>query len=155
LLDCDFCAALSGPLFDQRSKATDDEVRVAVEADRDVVVARQRGYELALRAGFSDARATVVATAVSEVARNIVRFARRGEVSMTILADDGASGVMVVAQDAGPGIDDIALALTEGHTTYGGFGLGLPGCRRLMDEFDITSEPGRGTTVTMTKWHRS
>ena len=154
LLDCDFCAALSEPLFDRRSKAVSDEVRIPVEADRDVVVARQRGRDLAVQAGFPPVDATVVSTAISEIARNIVRFARRGEVTVTILAEDGAVGLMVVAKDAGPGIPDLQRALTEGYSTYGGLGLGLPGSRRLMDEFDVTSEPGRGTTVTMTKWHR-
>lgn len=155
LLDCDFCASLSEPLLDRRSTVEPDDARVMVQADEDVVVARQRGREVALRAGFSDTEATVIATAVSEIARNIVRFARRGEVRLTILGDaEEADGVMVVASDAGPGIADVDLAVTEGYSTYGGLGLGLPGVRRLMDVFDITSEVGRGTTVTMTKWHR-
>ena len=153
LLDCDYCASMSGPLFDRRSKAAADEIRCVVAADRDVVHARQRGRELTVAAGFSATEATVVATAISEIARNIVRFARRGEVTVTRLENDGAHGIMVVAQDAGPGIADIQLAMTEGHSTYGGRGLGLPGCRRLMDEFEISSEVGRGTIVTMTKWH--
>jgi len=154
LLDCDFCATLSQPLMDRRSRATPDELRLPVRADRDIVVARQCGRELAIRAGFSATEATFIATAISEIARNIVRFARRGEITMTILADDGTSGVVVVGRDAGPGIADVKLALSEGYTTYGGLGMGLPGCRRLMDEFEITSEVGRGTTVTMTKWRR-
>ena len=155
LLDCDFCAAMSGPLFDRRAKDGADEVRTAVEVDADVVIARQRGHGLAKSAGFSATEATVIATAISEVARNIVRFARRGEVTITVLTEDAMTGIMVVARDVGPGIADIDLALTEGHTTYGGLGLGLPGSRRLMDEFEITSEVGRGTTVSMTKWHRT
>ena len=155
LLDCDFCASLSEPLLDRRSKAEPGEVRVVVGMDEDVVVARQRGREVAVEAGFSDTEATVIATAVSEIARNIVRFARRGEVRLTTLGDDDeAEGMMVVAHDAGPGIADVDLAVTEGYSTYGGLGLGLPGALRLMDEFDITSEVGRGTTVTMTKWRR-
>lgn len=155
LLDCDFCAAMSEPLFDRRTKAGAVEVRTTVEVDADVVVARQRGHELAVHAGFSVTEATVIATAISEIARNIVRFARRGEVTITILSEDGETGILVVAQDAGPGIADVDLALADGHTTYGGLGLGLPGSRRLMDEFEITSEVGRGTTVTMTKWRRT
>jgi len=153
LLECDFCAGVSEPLLDRRSKR-DDEVRVGVRVDADIVTARQKGRELAMRAGFSDSDATVVATAISEIARNIVRFARRGEVVMTMVADGDTSGVTIVARDAGPGIPDIDQAMVVGYTTYGGRGLGLPGTRRLMDEFEITSEPGRGTTVTMTKWHR-
>ncbi len=154
LLDCDFCAELSEPLLDRRSRVTSDEVRIPVQSDADIVVARQRGRDVAVQAGFSATEATVIATAVSEIARNIVRFARRGAVTTTIVSDGGIPGVTVVAQDAGSGISDLELALTEGYTTYGGLGLGLPGCRRLMDEFEITSEVGRGTTVTMTKWHR-
>ena len=155
LLDCDFCAALSEPLVDRRSRAAPDEAQVAVEVDRDIVVARQRGHDMAMDAGFSATESTVIATAISEIARNIVRFARRGNVTLTIVENDGVQGVLVVAQDAGPGIADLDTALEEGSTTYGGLGLGLPGCRRLMDQFEITSEPGRGTTVTMTKWKRS
>ena len=107
-----------------------------------------------MQAGFSETEATVIATAISEIARNIVRFARGGEVSIELVSDDDRRGVMIVARDAGPGIADIDRAMTVGYTTYGGRGLGLPGSRRLMDEFEISSEIGRGTTVTMTKWHR-
>ncbi len=154
LLDCDFCAALSEPLFDRSAKGSDNEKRVPVGADADIVVARQGGREVAVRAGFSETEATVIATAVSEIARNIVRFARRGDVTVSIVSNGSATGVMVVARDAGPGIDDVELALEVGFSTYGGLGLGLPGSRRLMDEFGIISEVGRGTTVTMTKWHQ-
>jgi len=154
LLDCDFCAALSEPLFDRSAKGSDNEKRVPVGADADIVVARQEGREVAVRAGFSETEATVIATAVSEIARNIVRFARRGDVTVSIVTNGSATGVMVVARDAGPGIDDVELALEVGFSTYGGLGLGLPGSRRLMDEFEIISEVGRGTTVTMTKWHQ-
>jgi len=154
LLDCDYCAVLSEPLFDRRPKADVDDVNIPVRVDADIVIARQRTREVALETGFSGTEATMIATAVSEIARNIVRFARRGEVTVSRVSEGEASGVMIVARDAGPGIADIDLAMTVGHTTYGGRGLGLPGSQRLMDEFDITSEVGRGTTVTMTKWHR-
>ena len=119
-----------------------------------VVVARQRGRELPLRAGFSRTEATVVATAISEVARNIVRFAATRPGDDEVVSREKRTGVKVVAQDAGPGIPELDDALREGKTTYGGLGLGLPGSRRLMDKFEITSEIGRGTTVTMTKWQR-
>ncbi len=155
LLACDFCADLSAPLLDRQAKAPEDAVRVGVRTDQDIVTARQRGREMAVEAGFADGEATLVATAISEIARNIVRFAHRGEVALSIIRRDDATGVAVVARDAGPGIADIDLALTDGYTTYGGLGLGLPGCRRLMDEFDISSEVGRGTTVTMTRWRRT
>ncbi len=154
LLDCDFCAALSGPLFERAARTSSEEVRVPVERDADIVRVRQRGREVAVGAGFPPTEATLIATAISEIARNIVKFARRGEIVVTVVDDAGTAGLTVVANDAGPGIADVELALTEGHTTYGGLGLGLPGARRIMDEFEITSEVGRGTTVTMTKWRR-
>ena len=153
LLDCDFCAVLSQPLLDRRARSRED-TSIQVRVDADIVVARQRGHEVAVEVGFSSTEATVIATAVSEIARNIVRFARRGEVTFTIVSDGDESGVTVVARDVGPGIPDIDLAMSEGYTTYGGRGIGLPGSRRLMDEFEVSSEIGRGTTVTMTKWHR-
>ena len=154
LLECEFCAAMSEPLFDRRLKGAPDEARIVVKSDPDIVTARQQGHAIALRAGFSTTEATVVATAISEIARNIVRFARRGEVTIAIVSDGDATGVTVIARDAGAGIVDIDLAMQEGYTTYGGRGLGLPGSQKLMDEFEITSEVGHGTTVTMTKWHK-
>jgi RNA polymerase sigma factor (sigma-70 family) len=153
LLGCDFCSAASEQLFDQRTKDA-GETRIPIRIDADIVTARQTGRDLAIHAGFSGTEATVIATAISEIARNIVRFARRGEVAITCLDDGERSGVRIVARDAGRGIADIDQAMMVGYTTYGGRGLGLPGSRRLMDEFEITSEIDRGTTVTMTKWHR-
>ena len=154
LLDCDFCAGLSESLFDRRPSDVDAEQRVAIRVDADIVRARQAGRDLATRLGFRAAEATVVATAISEVARNIVRFARRGEIALCAVADGDVPGVSVVARDAGPGIADLDQALEVGTTTYGGLGVGLPGCKAMMDEFEISSEIGRGTTVTMTKWRR-
>lgn len=150
LLECDLCARLSGPLLD-RSPERHDEVRVPIAADPDIVTARQAARELAIRAGFAGPDLTMLATAVSEVARNIVRFASGGEVSVELLARS-RTGIRVVARDTGPGIADIDRALQDGFSTYDGLGLGLPGARRLMDEFEIESEPGKGTTVSMTKW---
>jgi anti-sigma regulatory factor (Ser/Thr protein kinase) len=115
------------------------------------VAARQAARELAGRLGFSQTDLTLIATAVSEIARNIVRFADSGEIIVE-LVDRPRRGVQVVARDTGPGIEDVPRALTDGYSTYHGLGLGLPGARRLMDEFEIVSEVGRGTTVTMTKW---
>jgi anti-sigma regulatory factor (Ser/Thr protein kinase) len=88
---------------------------------------------------------------VSEVARNIVRFASSGEVVIEIL-EEPRPGIRIVARDVGPGIADVDRALQDGFSTYNGLGLGLPGTRRLMDEFGVVSETGHGTTVTMTKW---
>lgn len=152
LLDCEYCGVVSAPLLERRARATANEVRVVIDADRDVVTARQRGREIAARAAFSATQLTVISTAISELARNIVRFAKRGEIVVSLIGDDDAAGVTIVATDVGPGIDDVEQALEDGYTTYGGLGLGLGGCRRLMDEFAISSEVGRGTTVTMSKW---
>ncbi len=152
LLQCDLCARLSPPLM-ERGHSRDDEVRVPIASDGDVVAARQAARELAARLDFSRTDLTVIATAVSEVARNIVRFAGSGEVVIE-LVEEHRSGVRIVARDTGPGISDIEQALTDGYSTYHGLGLGLPGARRLMDEFAVFSEKGRGTTVTMTKWRQ-
>jgi anti-sigma regulatory factor (Ser/Thr protein kinase) len=119
------------------------------------VQARQRGREVAVRLGFSPTEATLLATAISEMARNIVKFAVRGQVVITEVAADARQGVTIVVRDVGPGIPDIDEAMLDGFSTYNGLGLGLPGARRLMDEFEVVSEAGRGTTVTMTKWRWS
>lgn len=152
LLECHLCARLSQPLVG-RGRQRDDMVRIRIQADADIVLARQGARELAARLGFSGTDLTVIATAVSEVARNIVRFASAGEVVVELL-EVPTRGVRVVARDTGPGIPDIEQALADGYSTYHGLGLGLPGARRLMDEFEVVSETGRGTTVTMTKWRQ-
>lgn len=155
LLECDFCAALAPALLDRRAGGPEDEVRVPVTRDADVVTARQRGREVAARVGFPPTEATLVATVISEVARNIVQYAERGEIQLCPVEQGQRDGIRIVARDVGPGIPDVTQALQDGYSTYrGGLGLGLPGSRRLVDEFDIVSEPGRGTTVTMTKWLR-
>lgn len=122
-------------------------------SDRDVVTARQQGRALALQAGFSESEATLIATAISELARNIVSYARQGAVTFKPLnGNRGAVGLRIVASDSGPGITDMSQALRDGYSSSGGLGLGLPGVRRLMDEFEIASTVGAGTTVTVTKW---
>jgi RNA polymerase sigma factor (sigma-70 family) len=150
LLECDLCARLSEPLMGRR-QAREDEVRVPVRSDADVVAARQAAREVAAGIGFSSTDLTAIATAVSEVTRNIVRFADSGEIVIDVL-EEPRRGIRLVARDVGPGIADVEQALRDGYSTYNGLGLGLPGARRLMDEFAVVSEPGRGTTVTMTKW---
>jgi anti-sigma regulatory factor (Ser/Thr protein kinase) len=137
----------------QRGQKRDDDVRVPIRTDSDIVSARQAAREQASRLGFSRAALTVIATSVSEMARNIVRFAAPGEIVVSLL-EHPRPGLRVVARDTGPGIPDVEQALRDGYSTYHGLGLGLPGARRLMDEFAIVSEPGRGTTVTMTKWQK-
>jgi len=131
-----------------------DEVRVAIDSDSDIVAARQKGRELAAQCGFPSTDLAVVATAISELARNIVRYAVRGEIILRLIDDNGRRGVEVVAADDGPGIPDVTLAMQDGYSTSGSLGLGLPGVRRLMDEFEITSDFGKGTTVTARKWKR-
>ncbi|MBI4502670.1 MAG: anti-sigma regulatory factor [Gemmatimonadetes bacterium] len=132
-----------------------EETLQPVSSDVDIVSARQKGRELAAKAGFSEGDQTVIAAAISEIARNILMYAKRGEVSVTLANSEDRIGVIVVARDQGPGISDVARALQDGYSTSGGLGLGLPGARRLMDEFEIHSAPGQGTTVTMKKWRRS
>ena len=131
------------------------ETRIAIESDADVVTARQRARELAGDLELSSTDQTLLATAISEVARNITHYATRGEVLLRVIRDgDGRAGIQVVASDDGPGIADIERALQDGYTTGGGLGLGLPGARRLVDDFDIKSTPSEGTTVTLVMWGR-
>ena len=131
------------------------EERIAIESDSDVVTARQRARELAAELELSSTDQTLLATAISEVARNITTYAVRGEVLLSIVRDNGGrEGIRVVARDDGPGIADLELALQDGYTSGGGLGLGLPGARRLVDEFEIESAPNMGTTVTLVKWSR-
>jgi serine/threonine-protein kinase RsbT len=129
-----------------------DEIRVPITSDSDMVPARAQGRALATELGFSRTDATLIATAISEIARNIVVHVGRGEITLEPLYENDRYGLLVVAQDAGPGIPDLEAALDHGSASGKGLGLGLPGARRLMDEFQIASEPGRGTTVTMKKW---
>jgi anti-sigma regulatory factor (Ser/Thr protein kinase) len=129
-----------------------DDVRVAVQSDADMVPARAEARALALRLGFSRTDATLIATAVSEVARNIVVHAGRGEILMSPVFEDVRYGLIVEATDQGNGIRDVEAALEHGYASRGGLGLGLSGVRKLMDEFDVRSELDRGTTVTMAKW---
>jgi len=130
------------------------EIRVAIHSDQDIVSARQEGRALATKLGFSGVDSTFIATAISELARNILAYAQKGEIVLRVIHGSGREGIVVVASDAGPGIRDIPQALRDGFSTSGSLGLGLPGVRRLMDEFEIKSQPGRGTTVSVKKWKR-
>lgn len=128
------------------------EVVLPIASDGDVVSARQHGRAMAEDAGFSAGDQTVIAAAISEVARNILTYARQGEIELRSERRSREMGIVVIARDAGPGIADLDLVMQDGYSTSGGLGLGLPGARRLMDEFDIQSGPGQGTVVTMVKW---
>ncbi len=132
-----------------------DELAITIASDVDVVSARQRGRELAEEVGFSAGDQTVIAAAISEIARNILNYARRGAITFRIVLDGDRSGIIIVASDQGPGIPDVPRAMQDGFSTSGGLGLGLPGARRLMDEFDVVSAPRQGTTITMKKWKRA
>jgi serine/threonine-protein kinase RsbT len=130
----------------------DTTVRVHVTSDRDIIAARHQARALAHDAGFGLADLAIVATAISELGHNALRYARAGDLDIEIVYDRGRHGIVIVASDQGPGIPDVDLALQDGYSTSGSLGLGLPGVRRLMDEFEIRSELGRGTTVTVRKW---
>lgn len=130
------------------------EVRVEIQREADIVLARQAGRQLAAQLGFSSTDQTLIATAISEVARNIVVYAQHGEIVLMRTDEDGRVGIAVIATDTGPGIDNKDLAMRDGYSTKNSLGLGLPGARRLMDDFSLDSEVGRGTTVTMKKWKR-
>ena len=132
-----------------------DEIRVAIRTDADVVTARQEARTLGAGLGFSSTDLTLLATAISEVARNITTYAGEGEVQLRALEQDGRRGIEVLATDEGPGIDDVELAMQDGYTTGNGLGLGLPGTRRLVDDFDLQTTPGVGTTVRLVKWIRA
>ncbi len=131
-----------------------DDVSVLINADGDLVRAREQGRVLAGQLGFQHSDLTLVATAISELARNILRYARRGEIVLRRAEDGGVPGIVIIARDEGPGIPDVNRAMEPGYSTAGGLGLGLPGVRRIMDEFEIVSEVGHGTVVTVTKWKR-
>jgi serine/threonine-protein kinase RsbT len=127
-------------------------IRVPVRVDGDIVTARQQGRSLAEQVGFDGSDLTCIATAISELGRNMLRYAGSGEVILRPAHVGSKHGMIVIAHDEGPGIPDIALAMQDGYSTSNSLGLGLPGTRRLMDEFEIESAVGRGTTVTVKKW---
>ncbi len=128
------------------------EIRVAIESDQDIVGARQKGRALATELGFSAVDATFIATAISELARNILAYARVGEIALSSVQGANRKGILIIASDHGPGIPDIRQALRDGFSTSGSLGLGLPGIRRLMDDFEISSRPGAGQSSRCSKW---
>ena len=128
------------------------EMRIPIDSDSDIVAARQRGREMASQLGFTSTDLTLIATAISELARNIILYAQKGEIVVKIAEEGARRGIGVIARDNGPGIPDVERALREGFSTSRSFGMGLPGVRRLVDEFKITSEVGSGTIVNVKKW---
>jgi serine/threonine-protein kinase RsbT len=136
------------------SSESETDIRVPIASDADLVAARRMGRELAARLGFSSSDLTLIATGISELARNIISYAKRGEISLSIVKDHQGQGIVVEARDDGPGIPNIVRAMQDGYSTSGGLGLGLSGVKRLMDDFEIVSQPGQGTTVRVKKWRR-
>ena len=129
------------------------ETQVPIRSDQDIVIARQKGRSLAAALSFTPGEATLIATAISELARNIVTYAKQGEIRLKVIeGSPDRRGIQVIAHDDGPGIADLDQALRDGFSTSGSLGVGLPGVRRLVDEFHIDSQRDRGTTVTITKW---
>jgi serine/threonine-protein kinase RsbT len=128
--------------------------KIAIDRELDIVTARQAGRQLAASLGFSSTDQTLIATAISEIARNIVVYAQRGELEISRVESAGRIGIEVIARDDGPGIENVELAMRDGYSTKQSLGLGLPGARRLMDELHVDTEVGVGTTVTMKKWRR-
>jgi serine/threonine-protein kinase RsbT len=135
----------------------DAELQTEIHSSVDIVTARSRGRTLALELGFNGSDVTLIAAAISEIARNIVDHAKEGQIVMSSIISSnngGKKGIQIIAKDQGPGIRDVAQAMQYGYSTRKGLGVGLPGAKWLMDEFDIASEIGRGTTITMKKWKR-
>jgi len=127
-------------------------VVVDINNSDDIVAARKAGHQLALDLGFSLTDVTMIATAISEIARNITSYAGRGAVRVTVADREGRKALVVRAEDEGPGIADIERAMEDGYSTGRGLGMGLPGARRLMDRLIVESKVGRGTAVEMWKW---
>ena len=135
--------------------ADEHEAVIPIESDADVVTARQQARAMASELELSSTDQTLLATAISEVARNITAYATRGELLLGVIKDDnGRRGIRVIARDEGPGIENLELALQDGYTSGTGLGLGLPGARRLVHHFEIETAPGQGTKVTLVMWER-
>jgi serine/threonine-protein kinase RsbT len=128
------------------------DIVIAIDNSDDIVAARKAGHQLALDLGFSLTDVTMIATAISEIARNITSYAGRGAVRVAISEREGRKALVVRAEDQGPGIADIERAMEDGYTTGRGLGMGLPGARRLMDRLVVESTLGRGTVIEMWKW---
>jgi serine/threonine-protein kinase RsbT len=130
------------------------ELHIPILSEVDIVTARQRGRALALELGFPSSEQALIATAISELARNIIQYAHQGQVEITVEHRGGRTGIGVVASDQGPGIPDLQRALQDGFSTGKGLGLGLPGTKRIMDDFELVSDVGIGTRVAVKKWVR-
>lgn len=130
------------------------ESTVPIHHEADILTARRAARAIAVKLGFSETDLVLIATAISEIARNILLYARQGEMAFEQVQEPPRRGIVVTARDSGPGIPDIEQAMKDGYSSGKGLGLGLPGARRLMDDFAIESSPGQGTTIVMKKWTR-
>lgn len=130
----------------------DTNFNIPINNEFDIVSARQKGREVAKEFGFDTIDLALIATAISELTRNIINYAHKGNLQLALVDVNGRRGIVVISSDHGPGIKNIALALQDGYSTTNSFGLGLPGVRRLMDDFEIQSVMGEGTTITAKKW---
>jgi serine/threonine-protein kinase RsbT len=131
------------------------DIRLEIRSTIDIVTARQQGREIAMELGFPASEITLIAAAISEIARNILDHAKRGEVIFNVITKGSNKCLQVIAQDEGPGIPDVARAMQYGYSSRGGLGVGLPGAKWLMDDFEIESVIGKGTKITMRKWLKS
>lgn len=130
----------------------ENKLSIPINNELDIVIARQKGREMARDFGFTTIDLALIATAISELTRNIITYAQTGTVIIEVFEEHGRKGIMVILKDEGPGIESIELALQDGYSTTNSLGMGLPGVRRLMDEFEIHSVFGKGTTVIIKKW---
>ena len=129
-----------------------DESNIEIITEWDIVTARQLGRDEAKKVGFGTVDQARITTAISELARNIYLFAKAGEIRIESVIEENRAGLIITAIDKGPGIEDIRKVMEEGFTTSGGLGSGLPGVKRLMDNMEIQSALGKGTTVRIEKW---
>jgi len=130
-------------------------LKIAIDSDSDLLAARQEARAIAFDLGFSLTAVVGIVTALSEMTRNMLNYAGRGELTIESVRDGDRSGILITAQDEGPGIPDLQKAMMDGYSTSGGLGMGLPGIKRLMDSFEIRTEPEKGTTVIVRKWLES
>lgn len=127
---------------------------VDIYTEWDIVAARQLGREKAKEIGFGTVDQARITTAISELARNIYLYAGEGKIEINRITENDKNGISIIASDEGPGIADLRRVMNDGYTTSGGLGAGMPGVRRLMDDFNLQSELGVGTTITVVKWLR-
>ncbi len=127
---------------------------VIIEKEWDIVKARQFGREVAREVGFGMVDQARIATAISELARNIYLYTDSGKLCFEIINNVEQKGISMLSVDNGPGMEDISQVMEDGYSTSGGLGAGLPGVQRLVDQFDIQSEPGKGTEIRAVKWVR-